>query len=245
MVAPIPKTKAKEIIEFFFELYVSDKDPSEFQARRILREIDSTIQSGVDLGLAWLCKGLYFSYMSDPEQMDSAFKNSIIYGATDANSYFNRASQYQAYGYFDEAMYGYFLNSDEDSYDEMHRILRSTLDLEKYKDYFPDIKHQTNNEKFLENLKNCNLDISDLKICLDILLDILRIKKVRFCLDRYSLYQNEYALYFGIKSENDDIIGEILNDYDDRTGTLDLFEKSRRLNIIMFLHTSSPERISA
>ncbi|WP_335955013.1 hypothetical protein, partial [Acinetobacter guillouiae] len=223
----------------------SDKEPGELQARRILREIDTTIKSGVDLGIAWLCKGMYFSYMSKPEQMDSAFKNSITFGAIDAASYFNRSVCYQSYGYFDEAMYGYSLSGDKDAYVEMQRILRSTLDIEKYEKHFKSTEQVAEINKLLSNLKKCDLNLNDLKTSLDIFLDILRSKKLRFTLSRYSVYEDEYALFFALRSNIEGLTREVLSEYDKRTSTLELFEKSRKLNIIMFEHTPYFERISA
>ncbi|MHA3112878.1 hypothetical protein [Acinetobacter sp. ANC 4193] len=234
MVAPVPKTKAVELLE---ELYQTDRlheELSEFRANKYLREITKLLESKVDIANLWICKGFVYSLSNRPKEMHEAFLNARRLGAIDSYSRFNQATQYLLHGYFNEAVEAFSLQKNSTAQEQIERIALSTFaysEIEKL-----ELTTETR-EKLLQRkkrLKDLGIDIDQAHQLLSIFFDFVRKQKVRFGLVRYSIVdEEEYYLHFEAVTSLD-VTHSILNEFDQYIAEhSELYDINLKINIIL------------
>lgn len=240
MVAPIPKTKAEEIFEELSRNLANNKDIGDFRLTKYLKEISALKQTGVDLGMLWMCEGYIYNLKKQPEKMKSAFTNAYHYGMRDRISKYNQAAKYLTFGFFDEAAEGFSASHDEEAQGNLVRIAMSTFEFDKIGNL---LVNQTYKDK-LTLRKNALLkhgfNIDKIKEILNILHNLIRKENVHFSMVRQEFgYDNDLGITLYIEVDTElDKINSILNEYDDITSSDDFFETSSKLTIILLPFTN-------
>lgn len=232
MVAPIPKTKADEL---FFE--ISDIEQkittlTSFQATKLLRRADELLKTGVDVGTVWIVKGYIYSISGQPNLMLSAFKNAESLGMQDPDDYFNYATQYYLNGYFVEAAKGFSKSFDDVAQKALYRIAFSTFDFDLVEDLMtlPTWKEKLRENKELLTASEINLQKT--KEILEILNSCFKSRNVRFQLKGNEISEDgEINLHYDVMA-NENLITEILREFDNITSSSEYFDDASKLNIL-------------
>ncbi len=233
MSAPIPKTKADELVSELSDLSVRGEILGPFATNRYLRNIEQLLKSGVDIAGLWLCKGFVYCISNQPEEMNKAFLNAQKLGAVDQTSFYNQASQYILYGYFEEALKGFALNHDSESQLQIIRVALSTFNYE-FIDQLDTLQETINElQRRKARAYELGIDIIIAKKLMDTFFNFLKLEKVRFGLVHHNIIEDEYVLFFEAIADYE-IIQKVLNKFDAYIGNDDeLLNISQKITIIL------------
>jgi len=232
MVAPIPKTKAEDILNQLVSINESSTFLSPFQTHRFLKEIDVSMKSGVDIAQLWVCKGLVYSIAKQPRKMVEAFTNATRLGATDLVAKYNQGTKYMMYGYYNEAIEAFSKCLDQASHDHMLRIAIASLNFEDIKSLMVLPKFIESIDTRLEGAKKLGIDINQAHKVMCVFFDIIKKYEFTVALIEHNLTDDDYQLVFHTY-EDIEKTTQILKEFDNLTASPDLFEASTKLNVIL------------
>jgi hypothetical protein len=236
----VPQTKAEEILGQLVDLNKKSIFINDFQASKLLREIDVSVKTGVDISKLWICKGLVYSFSKQPKKMVNAFSNASRLGATDYVSSFNKGTKYMFYGYNEEAINSFAKVLDIPSHQHLERIAISSLNFSNVKDLMIISQYKESLEKCINETKNIGVDINQAKIVMEAFFEIIRKHEVTIALARQNITNEEYQLIFHSHADIE-ITTIILKEFDNLTSTPELFEASTKLNIVLLPEKTSED----
>lgn len=238
MVAPIPKTKAEEMFEELSNIFSNNLEVGDFRLTKYLKEISALKKTGVDLGMLWMCEGYIYNLAKQPEKMKTAFINATHFGMRDSISRYNQAAKYLTFGFFDEAAEGFAASYDDEAQGNLVRIAISTFEFEKIEKLIISKTHKDRLNLRKNTLLNYGYNIDKIKEIVNILHDLIRKENVHFSLVRQE-FDEDHGISFYIEIDTDvDKINSILNEYDEITSSIDLFETSSKLTMILLPFTN-------
>ncbi|KQX03255.1 hypothetical protein ASC84_00695 [Acinetobacter sp. Root1280] len=233
MVAPVPKTKAVELLLELSNVEIMHLVLNEFYANKYLAKIKKLLESNVDIATLWVCKGFVYSLANQPKAMYDAFANAQKLGATDAYSMMNQSTQYLLNGFIDEAIFALSLNKDPMSQNQIERIAISTFafsKIEKY-DFIPETKEKLS--KIESRIKDVNIDIAQAETLLRVFFNLLQAQKIRFGLVRHSIIDEEYYLHFEAVTQLD-VTQTVLKYFDEYIADHpELYDVNSKINVVL------------
>ncbi|NWK52148.1 hypothetical protein LZP46_07495 [Acinetobacter sp. SCLZS86] len=234
MVAPIPKTKATELLEElsrFDELHLV---MSEFRKNKYLIDIRKLLETNVDVAQLWICKGFVHSRAGEPKEMYDAFQNAQKLGAIDPDSMFNQATQYVLYGLFDEAIRAISLTKNTIAQEQLERIALSTFAYDKIEkqELMAETREKLQIRK--NRLNDLSIDINQAAQFVDIFFNFLREQNIRFGLVRHTIFDDEeYYLHFEAVADLE-LTQDILNKFDQYIAEHpEFYDINSKINIIL------------
>ncbi|ENX02624.1 hypothetical protein F900_01070 [Acinetobacter modestus] len=233
MVAPIPKTKAVELLAELSSYERLQVVMSEFNTNKFLRDIKKLFDSKVDIANLWICKGFVYSLSNQPEAMVDAFRNAQKLGATDKYSMFNQATQYILHGYYENAIEALVLSKDDVAQEQLERIAISTFDYDQIEQHDLSVVAKNNLLKRKSRLAELGIDINEAKVLMNAFFQILKSRKCRFGLVHHDTNQDEYYLHFEAVTDID-MTHSVLNEFDIYIAEHpELYKVNSKINIVL------------
>ncbi|AYO54381.1 hypothetical protein [Acinetobacter wuhouensis] len=234
MVAPIPKTKAIELLLELSSVERTHEVLSEFRANRYLAEIKKLLESNVDIANLWICKGFVYSLYNQPQAMYDAFANAQKLGATDSYSMMNQSTQYLLNGYFDEAIHAMSMGNDSEAQKQIERIALATFAYHKIEQYDLPTEIKDKLSKRKSRLHDLKININEAESLMQVFFSKIRKHNVRFGLVRHSIFdEEEYYLHFEAVT-NLDVTQKILNEFDQHIAEHpEFYDVNSKINVIL------------